>query len=135
MKKFWNTLTYFSPLLLSIVLWFWTSLPTKFKFNDTSFTVSWSISTLAAGFILSNLPQENNWIKKIKELPGVFKRLSLFLMSPTVYGLAHYLLSQLNDPQKIKYESLIFILYSSTIASVVFTILILGFIIHKVHDE
>lgn len=133
-RFFWNSLTYFSPLIISWLVWQFTNLNDHIKFSDTNFTISWSIATLLAGFILSNLPQDNKWVLKIKEFPGLFIRMSLFLMSPTIYGLTHYVLVQSIKPSEFL-NRFIFISYMATITSIAITVFFLGIIAYKLHED
>lgn len=134
LKVIWNILIYFSPIFFSWGIWQFSSLDTIVKFDDTNFTVSWSISTLAAGLVLSNLPQDNKWVFRIKKTPGLFVRLSLFLMSPTIYGLTHYVLSQTKNPNEVVLRFM-FITYAATILSIILSLLFFGIICYKLHDE
>ena len=134
MSTIWNFLIYLSPLILSTLLWRFSSLQKTIEYKDTNFTMSWSIATLAAGLILSNLPQENKWVLRIKKTKGLFIRLSLFLMSPTIYGLIHYSLGQVKE-RGCFLEPIYFISYISTLLSIILTVGFLGSIAYLIHDN
>lgn len=135
MRIFWNFLTYASPLILAVLTFCWQGRELFSKYSDTTFTVNWAIATLAAGLILSNLPQENRWVTQLRALPGVFKRMSVFLMSPTVFGLLHYIVSRLSVNKLPHQEIVVSVLYLSTLYSVLITVAFLIFIITKVSEK
>lgn len=133
-KKFWNTFFYLSPVIISLLVYLLTSLKSKIDYSDTEFTISWAVATVAAGFILSNLPTDSNWLIKVKTNSGLFKRMSLFLMSPTLYGLIHYASNRVLQPVSDVISMISFTSYVATFVSVVFTFLLLLLIVVKVQD-
>lgn len=136
MKALQNILIYLSPVWISALIVSLSRFSEKIDgVKDTSFTIAWSIATLAAGLILGNLPNENPWVIKIRKSKGVIARVSIFLMSPTIYGLIHYVFAKIKDGSYLCQTYLTSLFFLSTILSVLFTVFLLILIAIKVHND